>query len=148
MLTRSMIELVERQRLGFVATVCPDGSPNVSPKGTFLVLSERALAFGDICSPQTVKNIVSEPRVEVNFVDPLARRGLRARGRAHIYPRGESTFSELIPRFERWGDLARRIKHIVYIDVESAAELRSPAYDDGATEESLRAHWTKVLLGN
>jgi hypothetical protein len=26
--------VVEEQRLGFFATVCPDGSPNVSPKGT------------------------------------------------------------------------------------------------------------------
>ena len=33
-LSEEMKTLVERQRLGFVATVCPDGTPNVSPKGT------------------------------------------------------------------------------------------------------------------
>ncbi len=28
-LTDEMKELIERQRLGFVATVCPDGTPNL-----------------------------------------------------------------------------------------------------------------------
>ena len=33
-LTSEMKRLVVRERLGFVATVCPDGTPNLSPKGT------------------------------------------------------------------------------------------------------------------
>jgi predicted pyridoxine 5'-phosphate oxidase superfamily flavin-nucleotide-binding protein len=33
-LTADMRRVVEQQRLGFVATVCPDGTPNLSPKGT------------------------------------------------------------------------------------------------------------------
>jgi predicted pyridoxine 5'-phosphate oxidase superfamily flavin-nucleotide-binding protein len=33
-LTADMKRVVEQQRLGFVATVCPDGTPNLSPKGT------------------------------------------------------------------------------------------------------------------
>jgi hypothetical protein len=32
--TEEMRRLVEDQRLGLVATVCPDGTPNLSPKGT------------------------------------------------------------------------------------------------------------------
>jgi predicted pyridoxine 5'-phosphate oxidase superfamily flavin-nucleotide-binding protein len=30
-LTVDMKRVVEQQRLGFVATVCPDGTPNLSP---------------------------------------------------------------------------------------------------------------------
>ena len=37
---------VEKQRLGFVATVSATGEPNLSPKGTFVVLDDRTLAFG------------------------------------------------------------------------------------------------------
>ena len=33
-LTEDMKRVVREQALGFVATVCPDGSPNLSPKGT------------------------------------------------------------------------------------------------------------------
>jgi len=31
-LTNDMKRVVEQQRLGFVATVCPDGTPKLSPK--------------------------------------------------------------------------------------------------------------------
>ena len=34
-LTREMRQVVREQRLGCVATVCPDGMANLSPKGTF-----------------------------------------------------------------------------------------------------------------
>lgn len=33
-LTEEMQRVVREQRLGFIATVCPDGTPNFSPKGT------------------------------------------------------------------------------------------------------------------
>lgn len=36
-LTEEMQRLVEEQRLALVATVCPDGTPNLSPKGTIAV---------------------------------------------------------------------------------------------------------------
>ena len=36
-LTDDMKRLIDEQRLGFFATVCADGSPNLSPKGTIAV---------------------------------------------------------------------------------------------------------------
>lgn len=36
-LTADMKRVIEHQRLAYVATVCPDGTPNVSPKGTLAV---------------------------------------------------------------------------------------------------------------
>ena len=41
-LTDEMKRLVAEQRLGFFATVCPDGTPNVSPKGTIAVYETGA----------------------------------------------------------------------------------------------------------
>ena len=43
MLNSEMKRMVERQRLGFVATVCPDGTPNLSPKGTTAVWDDDHL---------------------------------------------------------------------------------------------------------
>jgi len=62
-LSEEMKKLVERQRLGFVATVCPDGTPNVSPKGTVSVLDDEHLIFADIRSPGTVANLRTNPNV-------------------------------------------------------------------------------------
>lgn len=146
MLTAEMIQVAEKQRLGFVATVSESGEPNVSPKGTFVVVDAHTLAFGEIRSPQTLKNLRTRSTVEVNFVDPLSRKGFRARGAATIHKRGSTGFEEHIGRFERWGTLAERIRNVVLIEVRTAAPLSSPAYDDGATEEELRAQWRETLL--
>jgi predicted pyridoxine 5'-phosphate oxidase superfamily flavin-nucleotide-binding protein len=43
-LTADMKRVVEEQRLGFVAAVCPDGTPNLSPKGTTAVWDDARCA--------------------------------------------------------------------------------------------------------
>src|SRR5260370_42345437 len=77
MLTADMKRIVEEQLLGFVATTAPDGTPNVSPKATFFVVDDQTIAFGDIRSPGTIRNLRTNPRIEINFVDPFVRKGYR-----------------------------------------------------------------------
>jgi hypothetical protein len=139
-LTPRMIELIETWRLGFVATVTVGGHPNVSPKGTFVVLDDRTVAFGEIRSPQTVTNLVTQPEVEVNFINFLTRKGVRLSGPATLIRRETEEFERLYPLFSKeWGALAERINLIVRIDVDDAEALTSPAYDIGATEAELVA---------
>src|SRR5262249_51913453 len=77
MLTADMKRVVREQQLGFVATVNTDGTPNVSPKATFVVLDDTTIGFGDITSPGTLRNLKSNPEVEVNFGDPFVRKVYR-----------------------------------------------------------------------
>ena len=58
-----MKQLVREQSLGFVATVCPDGTPNLSPKGTTTVWDDDHLVFADIASPGTIENLRANPEV-------------------------------------------------------------------------------------
>lgn len=46
-----MRRVVREQSLGFVATVCADGTPNLSPKGTSIVWDDEHLAFLHLHSP-------------------------------------------------------------------------------------------------
>lgn len=140
MLTPDMKRIVEEQRLGFVATAAPDGTPNVSPKGTFVVVDDETIAFGEIRSPGTIRNLRTNSRIEVNFVDPFARKGYRFAGTAIVVERGDGTFDTLFSRFR--GPLAPRMRAIVTITVTTALPLTSPAYDDGKTEPELRRAWT------
>lgn len=148
MLTQDMKDTVHKQRLGFVATVSKAGEPSLSPKGTFVVVDDRTLAFGDIRSPGTIANLRYRPTVEINFVDPLRRKGFRARGIATIHARDSDTYHSHRALFDRWGLMADRIEHIVLIDVLDAKPLSSPAYDDGANEADLRAQWSAILLSD
>ena len=46
-LTDDMKRVVREQRLGYIATVCPDGTPNLSPKATMKVWDDDHLVFDD-----------------------------------------------------------------------------------------------------
>ena len=142
-MTTGMIQVVREQRLGFVATVNPDGTPNLSPKGTFVVVDAATVAFADIRSPGTLRNLAANPAVEVNFVDPFTRRGCRLFGTAAIAARGEAAFDQLLPLFLDLGDLVPRIRAVVVVAVARALPLSSPAYDGNATEDEVRQSWTE-----
>ena len=93
MITEKIRKFVSQQKLGFVATVSPDGTPNLSPKGTISVLDENTLVFANIRSPQTIENLEKNPSVEINIVDPFSRRGYRFKGMAKIISDGEESVS-------------------------------------------------------
>ena len=83
-----MKRVVGEQRLGFVATVCPDGSPNLSSKGTTAVWDDDHLVFANIRSPGTLANLRRNANVEVNVVDPFVRKGYRFKGVGSILDSG------------------------------------------------------------
>ena len=135
-LTDDMKRVIREQRLGFYATVCEDGSPNLSPKGTTYVLDDDHLFFADVRSPQTVANIRRGSLVEVNVVDPLVRKGYRFKGPAAIHEPGTSRFAEGVERLRETGStLADRVRAIVVVEVREARAVVSPAYDDGTVTE-------------
>jgi uncharacterized protein len=141
-LSQEMHRVIAEQRLGFVATVCPDGTPNLSPKGTVVAFGDDQLVFADLRSPRTVANLRHNPAVEVNVVDPVARKGYRFKGTGTVLTDGQ-LFDQLVEKFARDGlpDAAGRIRSIVLIKVERAAPLTSPAYDLGQSEQEVRARW-------
>lgn len=143
-LTEDMKRVVREQRLGFVATVSPDGRPNLSPKGTTTVWDDDHLVFADIRSPCTIANLRQNPAVEVNVVDWFIRKGYRFKGKATLLTEGPF-FEEVVAFYEKQGlfDAPRRIQTIVLIKVEEARFLISPGYDRGVSEEQVRKQWER-----
>jgi uncharacterized protein len=152
-LTDDMKRVVREQRLGYIATVCCDGTPNLSPKGTTAVWDDDHLMFADIRSPQSVQNIEHNPSVEVNVVDPLVRKGYRFKGRASVH-RSDDVFLCACQMYRDAGatnEITNEIRAVVLIRVDRALPLISPAYDHGATEEQvkdrMRRYWRKLWDG-
>lgn len=141
MLTDDMRRMVDEQRLGFIATVCPDGTPNLSPKGTTSVWDSEHLVFADICSPGTIANLRRNPAIEINVVDNLSRKGYRFKGVATVLADGP-LFEELLAFFRSRGSATPK-QHIVLVKVERASALLSPVYDQGATEARVSANWRR-----
>jgi predicted pyridoxine 5'-phosphate oxidase superfamily flavin-nucleotide-binding protein len=141
-LTEDMKRVIREQRLGYVATVCPDGTPNLSPKGTTTVWDNDHLVFADIRSPRTIANLKQNSSIEINVVDWFTRKGYRFKGIATVIESG-SLFDELISFYEQQGlfDAPRRIQTIVMVKVQRALPLISPAYDGEVTEDQVRTRW-------
>ncbi len=137
-----MKRLVLEQKLSFAATVCPDGTPNLSPKGTTTVWNDEHLIFADIRSPNTVRNLRDNPSIEVNVVDLFVRKGYRFKGRAVLHSQGEIYEQGLRLLTERGYDMRRElVKTIILIEVEQVAPLISPSYDLGANENEVTRQW-------
>ena len=140
-LTAEMQRVVREQRLGYVATVCPDGTPNLSPRGTLTVWDDEHLIFADIRSPGTTRNLRHNPACEVNVIDPIGRRGFRFKGRVEIVD-GGPRLAEAIAFYRERGTTSP-IRAVILIRVERATPVISPAYDTGATEEEVRERWER-----
>ena len=134
-------DFVNSQKLGYVATVSKDGTPNLSPKGTIAVISKSTLAFADIRSPQTIQNLQDNPSVEINVVDPFQRLGYRFKGEGKIINEG-SEFDKILDYYINAG-IKSKINSVVVVDVKSMGEVTSPSYDLGATKDELVSKWKK-----
>jgi predicted pyridoxine 5'-phosphate oxidase superfamily flavin-nucleotide-binding protein len=140
-LTADMQRVVREQRLGYAATVCSDGTPNLSPKGTTAVWDDDHLVFADICSPGTVRNLRHNSAIELNVVDPIARNGYRFKGTARVLEAG-SLFDDVVAFYRRAGT-THLIRAVVLVHVDRALPLRSPAFAAGATEATVRSYWDR-----
>ena len=131
--------LVNFQKLGYVATVSPDGTPNLSPKGTIAILDDSRLVFANIRSPKTIENLTKNPSIEINVIDPFSRLGYRFKGLAQILSNGKD-FENILDYFKQKG-IKSSISHIVVVDVTSFSEIISPSYDLGLKKDDLVKKW-------
>ena len=132
---------VNSQKLGYVATVSKDGTANLSPKGTIIIMNESTLTFADIRSPQTIQNLQDNTSVEINVVDPFQRLGYRFKGDGRIINEG-SEFDKILDYYSNIG-IKSKINSVVVVDVKSMSQITSPSYDLGATKDELVSKWKK-----
>ncbi len=130
---------VNFQKLGYVATVSSDGTPNLSPKGTISILDDSRMVFANIRSPQTIENLSQNPSIEINVIDPFSRSGYRFKGLAKILSSGDE-FKDILDYFEKKG-IQSKISHVIVVDVKSFSEVTSPSYDMGQKKEDLVKKW-------
>ncbi len=148
MITGDMRKVVSEHSLGYVATVDEDGTPSLSPKGTFRVLDDRHIGFAEMRSPRTLANIARQPVVEVNFIDVFSRRGYRFKGAAEVIESGAGAYAALLPEFAKWENMFGMFRSIVRIRVDRVLPISSPVYDmEGADEGKFRAFYKDYYAG-
>ena len=146
LLTNEIKKLIEQQKLGYVATVSPDNTPNLSPKGTISVWGDEHLIFADIKSPKTLANLEKNSSVEINVVDPITRKGYRFKGTGTIFSSGQE-YEKIISHYNKIG-IKSKIGRVVLIKVTSVNDVTSPLYDLGYTEDEIKKRWKNHYLSN
>jgi hypothetical protein len=139
MITSEIKNFLNIQKLGYVATVSSDGLPNISPKGTIIAWSSEILAFADIRSPDTVKNLQNDPNVEINVIDPLLRKGYLFKGIARLINSGLQ-YDEIL-QYYRDNGITSPINAIILVDISEISDVISPLYDMGISEGEIKSKW-------
>ena len=142
-ITSEIKNFLDTQKLGYVATVSPNGKPNISPKGTIIAWSSNLLAFADIRSPDTMANLQNNPFVEINVIDPLSRKGYLFSGTAKII-KNTSLYDEIRTHYQNNG-IKSPINSIVMVSVSSISAVTSPLYDLGKTQDEIKLKWKKYF---
>ena len=142
-ISESLKNFLDRQKLGYVATVSENNIPNLSPKGTIIAWDDKTLAFADINSPNTIKNLENNPHLEINVVDPLLRRGYRFTGKGSVIRSGQK-FEEILAHYREDG-IKSPIKSIVLVEIVKISQIVSPLYDLGISESEIKDKWKKYF---
>jgi len=126
-LTQEMKDMVAAQQC-FVATVNPDGTPNIGPKRSTRVLDDHHLAFNEGTGRQTWENVRRGSKVAIAVADREKLKGFRFVGGAEIITEGP-VYDEAVQMAARIGRPAP--KAVVTVKVERIFNLGVP----GAGEE-------------
>lgn len=145
-LSNEIKNLIEQQKLGYVATISPDNTPNLSPKGTIFVWDGDHLVFADIKSPKTMSNLEKNPALEINVVDPITRKGYRFKGSGTILSSGQD-YDKIISHYSKVG-IKSKIGRVVLVKVTSFNDVTSPLYDLGYSEDEIKKRWREYYLSN
>jgi len=136
-------QFLDEQKLGYVATISENNTPNLSPKGTIIAWDDKTLVFADIHSPNTIKNLERNPHLEINVVDPLLRRGYRFAGKGYVVKTG-AKFEAVLAHYRKNG-IRSPINSVVIVDVDRVSQVISPLYDLGLSESEIKEKWKKYF---
>lgn len=100
-LTPEMKEMIAAQQC-FVATVNPDGSPNIGPKRSTRVLDDEHLAYNEVTGKQTWGNVEGGSRVAIAVVDREKMKGFRFVGTPEVVTSG-AIYDEAVASVQKLG---------------------------------------------
>jgi uncharacterized protein len=108
----------------WVATVGPDGMPNVAIKGSGALLDDEHIYFADMYGRKTRDNLVHDRRVAVGVHDRQRRIAMQVKGHAELIDKG-TVFAQANERLARLSDDMHLppMKYLVRISVESVWDM-------------------------
>ncbi len=121
-LTQEMKDLIAAQQC-FVATVNPDGTPNIGPKRSTRVLDDEHIGFNEVTAGQTWKNVQNGSKVAIAVVDREKLKGFRFVGKPEAISSGP-VFDQAVAIAQKAG--IRSPQAVIRVKVEKIYNLGLP----------------------
>jgi len=128
MLGSDVLEYIDRSVLCWLATVDSGGYPNVSPKEIFCHFGNENLLIANIASPGSSRNILSNSKVCVSFVDIFVQKGYKIKGEATIVEPSNNGFDSYVRPLLSMTKGMFKIRSIFDIRVELVERILAPSY--------------------
>lgn len=71
-------------KMAWVAKAASDGMPNATPKGSDQLIDDEHVAFADLFSRKTRKNLLANAKVSITVADQTTYKGYQIKGSAEI----------------------------------------------------------------
>ena len=113
-LTKEQKDLIETNRIAYVATVDQNNAPNVSPKSTFSILDDETFIFAEIMSTRTRQNLLKNPKIALYFYSQEKNMGCQIKGEAEMLNSGE-LYQEMLEALKYYD---RKANYVVKVKVK------------------------------
>lgn len=139
LLADEVVAAARNSVLGWLATVDPEGVPNVSPKEVFAVVDGDHLVVANIASPTTVRNIRAGSKACISFIDVWVQKGFKITGTAENIGSQEPSFNRWAKPLLKMAGPRFPIHSVIVIRASVVEPILAPSYrlyPDETTEES------------
>ncbi|MGC1515090.1 MAG: pyridoxamine 5'-phosphate oxidase family protein [Maribacter sp.] len=127
-LTPEIKQSISESVLCWLATTAEDQMPNVSPKEIFNHFEEDKIIVANIASPQTVRNIRTNAKVCVSFINILSQKGFQLKGEAEIIDKNNGEFLAMETILLKMTGGKFPFKTITKITVRTVKPIIAPRY--------------------
>jgi uncharacterized protein len=128
LLSEEVVEMASRSVLCWLATVSPDGQPNVSPKEIWAPFDAAHLVVANIASPTSVRNLRQSPRVCLSFIDILVQKGFKIAGTAQNIGRDDPSFGPWAAPLLAMAEPRFKVHSVIVIHASSVEPILAPSY--------------------
>lgn len=127
-LTSQIRSAAQESVLCWLASVDPDGQPNVTPKEAFALLDDDHVVVANIASPGSAKNIRYNPLVCLSFIDIFVQKGFKIKGVAVEYISSDEGYDNWLSPLR--GIVGQRfpVNSIFVIQATSVEPIVAPSY--------------------
>lgn len=138
MINSEVKKYINESVLCWLATSDSENIPNVSPKELFTYYNNDTLLIANIASPNSLKNIQSNKKVCVSFVNVFVQKGFKVKGEATIHKKNSSSFDIYYKSIRDLFGTKFPVSAIIEIKISRIDNIVAPSYFlfDNTTEEN------------